>query len=252
MERLLQDKLKEHFPLPNQNAPTSHSLISHNKATGNRKKLSHSLTESLYLNNNTCIICDQHPMPVIPAIENLKSNVYTFESPLKRLRCNKPFNSPKLLQQLANPVLDDLDSPVSVKSPKLIPIENSPEFFCGAKDASTPKETKFFQKHLLDCTPPIDLLHAPVLHPVCLNDLHDDKNPLSENSPPVMYVIERSDPSRVSETAGSVSSDGMPVNSSEDDSMWKTNILQIAGKFSPHDSLHAEMLQVLGYYLCKF
>lgn len=183
-------------------------------------------------------------MPVIPAIENLKSNVFTFESPLKRLRGNKPFNSPKLLRQLANPVLDDLDSPLLAECPKLLSFD-SPEFFGGARDASTPKETKLFQKHLLDCTPPIDSLPAPALHPVCMNDLRDDNNRLSEGSPPVMYVIERSDPSHISEATGSVSSDGMPANSSEDESMWKTNILHIAGKFSPHDSLHAEMLQVL-------
>lgn len=144
--------------------------------------------------------------------QNTKSPLF---SPLEKIRQHcTVFNSPKLVKQLSNPL-----SPLANTPPEEKLSENSHKFRSAVK-ASTPNQLET----LLDDSIPADLANVSVLSPQ-----------ISTQSS--TYVTE--DSVEAQKTVESVRN-----NTSEED-YWKVNFTQILDNQSPHNSLHAEISEVV-------
>lgn len=129
------------------------------------------------------------------------------------------YNSPKRLKQF--------DSPLTLTASNKKISDDSPDLMSEIK-CSTPRDV-VNKKYILDDSVPAEIKSVPMLCPQTFL--------VSDTSPPIMYVVERSDEAQRTNSIHQVQ------NSSEED-YCKFNVEQMVEKHLPHDSLYTEMSEV--------
>lgn len=158
---------------------------------------------------------------------NLSSTLPTvIRSPLEKIRQQLTgFNSPKLIRQLNNPL-----SPLTQSPDENQIIENKNPEFISAIKSSTPKQT------LLDDSIPVELAQISVL---CPNKLDTGVNNAESPS-----VIDQKDDDGEQQKA----STSIIVQEISEEDYFNVNLTQILEKQSPHNSLLAELSEVLFFF----
>lgn len=162
--------------------------------------------------------------------QNLDSNSSSFEK--IRQHCFI-FNSPNLVKQLSNPL-----SPLSKTLDEKICCD-SPDFVSVIK-SSTPKQIVT----LLDDSIPLELAKISVLRPIVLKTMENAEN--TPESPSIVYVIERSEGEQLK------ASEAIQGNNTSEEDYWKVNLSQMLERQSPHESLHAEISEVINKLVLRF